>query len=219
LKSQEDAMNRLTAIVLALLTAAAPLSAAAPPDSLQVGQQIRLQTNPPAGAMARNGTFQMPGRSVGRNGEGITVSLEERSATFSMPGHRLEGRLLGADAETLTLRLRGWDEPVTVLRRAVSRLEVRQGGRSREANVWIGAAIGTGVGVALALASFDDESASLGLEPVALGIVGAVGLGIGALAGLATGGRTWTTVDPKANLRLSVVPTRGGVGAALTVGF
>lgn len=212
-------MRTRMALVLAVLVAVSPLPAAEP-EPLRPGQRVRIETAPPPGTDRAGGGHAIPGRPVGRDREGITQVREAGPVTFAAPGRRLEGEVVAFDGEHLRLKLRGWDEPVTVRREAITRLEVRHGGRSRGTAGALGAVVGGAVGALVGLGAGDDDPGlvafSAGDKAAMLGILGAgTGLLIGLVAG---GGDRWESVDP-GGVRVSIGPARGGVAAALEIGF
>jgi len=213
---------RNQAVVLLVLLALPPAVHAAQVEPLRPGQQIRIATVVPPGASPQGGGYQIPGHPVGRNREGVTLPLEGEALTYAVPGRALTGTLLAMDRESLTVKLGGGGEPVTVMRAAITRLEIRQPGRSRGAGAGVGLLVGGAAGALLGLAGGDDDpgivSFSAGDKAAIFGVLGA---GVGALVGFAAGGGgSWVGVDPAAGVRVSVGPARGdGISAQVRIGF
>lgn len=156
------------------------------------------------------------------------------------------GRLMEADAGSLMVQpAKG--EPVMVPLARVERFDRSRGRRSGGKGALRGAAFGLASGAVLGAAvgalgtdtspspacqtppSGDAqwmEAIACGLsggsrgEGAALGavLVGATGAVVGAVVGGIAPGERWERAEPGA-LRLSVMPTRGGVGARLTLSF
>jgi hypothetical protein len=156
------------------------------------------------------------------DGTRVRLKLNETRKSLELPG-KLEGRILSADEESFTVRLRDGREIIVPVR-AIERLQVPVGRHPR----WWGALNGMGIGglvwavlSGVALATCDEnanpEWGCFGWvvvlicgTPVAAGVGGAVGA-------LLPPGERWETRRLQVAVRPVVV--RGGVGVRLTVSF
>lgn len=133
------------------------------------------------------------------------------------PSRVLVGTVRSMNADTLVLAL----DPDSAVERipvaTISRLEVSRGRHVVFWHVWIGAGIGSMLGVAVASSSSSCSNHEIGC--VGAGTVGiGLGLALGALVGLAATSEKW---EPVVVLpRVAVAPlSRRGVGVGLRVGF
>ena len=138
--------------------------------------------------------------------------------------HRLVGRLVAQDDQSLTLQVREDRAPVVVPRTRVTRVEesLRPGRKGHGA--LMGAAVGAGAAAILGVAAGEDCSRDKWLcfsrGEVALGsaiLFAPLGALIG---GLAAPGERWGLVSPGHRVGVSLVPIRGrGIGASISVNF
>lgn len=84
-----------------------------------------------------------------KNGTRVRLWTSSSSAPFI-------GRVTAQDGQSFTLRAEGFDEPVTVERRAISKLERKVGGRTAGRSILNGALVGAGFAMALGLVSGND---------------------------------------------------------------
>jgi hypothetical protein len=144
--------------------------------------------------------------------------------------HRLQGRLLSIDADSVRLLDEVRGRAVSLSRSQVALVQVRDGRRSNVArNAAIGTAVGIGAGLGYSLlksavsgicpapegwdctSNVQPSSASDAVKTAAIG--GAVGLVTGALIGLATHNDAWKTVSPSRATTLLLRPGARGAGA------
>lgn len=132
-------------------------------------------------------------------------------------GAPLVGLLQSTDATSMTLDVAG-QGATTIARSDVVRVELSTGQRSRaRQGLLVGALVGTGLGILLGQSNDSPEGCDgwdCGTSAVLVGAAAGVALGAGVGALLKTEG--WEDVPANA-VRLSFVPARGGVRAALTV--
>jgi len=145
--------------------------------------------------------------------------LRLTTATGDRP---LVGRLVAADAATLTLQAPGQSEPVVVRRAGLTKVEMSAGRHSRGRGALLGAAIGAGAGAvigAVAGAASGDDEGDEAYGAVAGASVTAVLLGsLGAVVGLAVPpSEKWQEL-PLDHVRLTLSPVRGR-GLAVSLGF
>ena len=137
-------------------------------------------------------------------------------AALSKP---LVGTLADVEPGAVYLEVDGFSTPVRVPREFVTKWEESRGyhtqvGRIARRGFFIGAAAG------LALALFSPDGYDLEEEILYLGVpavLGGLGAGLGALAGLSKVER-WEEVEP-APLRVGVLPVPGGVGLSVQWSF
>jgi hypothetical protein len=141
------------------------------------------------------------------------------------PKGHLEGNVAAADSDTLTVRLLGHSQIVTVPRAAITSLRVRQSRTHAGKGALIGAGVGLAAGLGLVIAI---ESGSCGGEDRALCsffdvastvVTTAGGTLIGAVAGGMTHTDRWERVDPR-KLSVAVMPDpHGGIRGRLAIRF
>ncbi len=132
--------------------------------------------------------------------------------------HRLVGRLVAQDDQSLTLQVREDRAPVVVPRTRVTRVEesLRPGRKGHGA--LMGAAVGAGAAAILGVAAGEDCSGDKWLCFSGSAILFAP---LGALiGGLAAPGERWGLVSSGHQIGVSMVPIRGrGIGASISVNF
>jgi len=138
--------------------------------------------------------------------------------------HRLVGRLVAQDEQSLTLQVGEGKPPVVVPRTTVTRVEesLRPGRKGHGA--LIGAAVGVGAAAILGVAAGDDCSRdeSLCYSHGEVALVSAVLLvPLGAVIGaLASPGERWGPVSSGHRVGVSLAPLRGrGIRAAISINF
>jgi hypothetical protein len=179
-----------TAAILALLLAAHDMAWASPPTQVQVGAKVRITTD--------------------RWAEEVSPDGDQPE-----PESRFVGKVLEIDSSTIAIRSKSSDAPVVIPRSAILRLEVSQGS-TRLRNTLIGAGIGTAVSLALAAASNSGcEGGLCGIQYAAYPLLG---LPIGAVVGLLSGGERWVDAS-EPRVELSLTPSRGGVHVAVSLTF
>jgi len=186
---------------------------------LAPGQTVRLTAPkrieiPDVVVVEPDGTTRTFGRSrewAGSEGDpnGKLTPLEVGGRTVQIlkPGSRVVGRLSAVDADTITI-VRG-GKTVSILRGAVTNVEVRRRAGHPGWGALGGFVLGYAIGIAIASESDDWDS----LAWVLLCVPGAV-------AGGVVGHRieSWELVSTE-NVKLGVAPRRGGAVATVTVSF
>jgi hypothetical protein len=151
--------------------------------------------------------------------------------------HRLQGRLVSIDADSVRLLDEVRGRAVSLSRSQVALVQVRDGRRSNVArNAAIGTAVGIGAGLGYSLvksamsgicpapegwdctSNVQSSSSSDAVKTAAIG--GAIGLVTGALIGLATHHDAWKTVSTSQDATLLLRPdARGIAGVGLSIKF
>jgi hypothetical protein len=127
---------------------------------------------------------------------------------------RLTGRLVGGDADHLTVVADGREGTIRVPRSAVTRLEVSLG-RSREDGAVIGAGVGLLAGLVLGAVQHgacDPERQMCDLAWLTPVLTVPLGAGIG----IAAGTEEWTPASPA---HVAATPRRDGMRVALSIRF
>ena len=153
-----------------------------------------------------------------------TGKAQETPLVVPAPKSQLEGDVAAADSDTLTVRLLGRSQIVTVPRAAITSLQVRQS----HSHAGRGALIGAAVPVSFALVCFASEiisptkGANVGATPFglwALIFVAPPEAGLGAIIGSQAHYDRWERIDPR-TLSVAVMPDpRGGIRGRLAVRF
>lgn len=138
--------------------------------------------------------------------------------------HRLVGRLVAQDDQSLTLQVREDKAPVVVPRTTVTRVEESLRPSRKGRGAWIGAAVGAGSAVMLGVLGGDDCSGNnwICFSHTDVALVSAVlFVPLGALIGaLAAPGEHWGPVPSGHRVGASLAPVRGrGVAASISVNF
>jgi hypothetical protein len=187
-----------TMLTLAVLAVAAPT----PPEGIALGSRVRLSAGP---------RVEVPGLFSGtakthssrpyekKNGLLVFHGDDGRREAVIAPGARVEGVLVGAEAEWLHLRRSESGPPYKIARVSVARVEVLVG-RKRAARQ--GAAVGFGVGAAAGIGwaymlsgpEGSDSPRSFAGFAVSAAVLGAGGAGVGALLGLLGTDDDWREV-------------------------
>lgn len=143
----------------------------------------------------------------------------------SLSAKPVVGTVVGWDKETLLLQLPDQELATNVPREGITRLEVSQGRGNRGKTAAIGAIVGASLGLVLLAVTPEDSCDSvnpwscigISKDEIAPAVVG-LGVGVGALLGLASGhGEKWTVV-PTVQLALSA-GRRRHAEIALSVSF
>jgi hypothetical protein len=134
----------------------------------------------------------------------------------------LVGTLVGADGDSLRLRVADRAPIVSVARRTVSQFEVRYGGHSKAGKgALTGFFVGAAAGAIAGFASGDDPpgwfSFTAGQKALVLGLLGsASGALLGAVIGASSHSDRWTSVS-LGRAKVALAPR--GAGLALSVTF
>ena len=156
-----------------------------------------------------------------------TGKAQETPLLVPAPKSHLEGDVAAADGDTLTVRLLGRPQIVTVPRAAIASLQVRQSHTRAGKGALIGGGVGlaAGLGLVIALESGDHCGGNEGPALcTAIGVAGTVATTAGgALSGAVAGGMThtdrWERVDPR-RLSVAVMPDpHGGIRGRLAIRF
>ena len=168
----------------------------------------------------------MTTRVVSPSPAGWPVTGEKVRVTTLKSESRERGVVVQTDAEFLTVSIGSGMAPVRIALASIERLEVARGRRTaaKEGALWggvVAAALGAlavaGIGEALC-----ENATSCGASAegylVGIGIFGAAGAGLGALAGLAIKTDRWERV-PLDRLRVGIRPVADGAGVQVSLGW
>lgn len=164
-----------------------------------------------------------------------TPAVEEGARVRFLPGltvsrsRWIEGTVVSASADSLTLLRAGGREHVSVHRGEIYSLQVSAGHRSTgpslARSVGLGALVGATAGTALGVAAYEaDRGQGLLImrrrDVAAIGAValGAVGAAVGGLVGWQNRGEQWADVPARPGPSVAVRPD-GGVGVSLSLRF
>lgn len=176
-------------------------------------------------AWAQSGAFAVPGSRLRLTTAPAPATANDTTVRVPEEGGILVGTLVGADDDTLTLRLDPTGRSLQVPRLSIRTVEVSTGKRSRRRT---GAIVGAAAGAFLMYATDDpcpesetdcslDSHVGERLGAAALGalVYGFVGWGIGSLFKT----DRWSPAALE-DIRVSLAPTRGrGVALSLSVAF
>ena len=160
----------------------------------------------------------------------LYLSLSDSTSIPRSHDYRLEGTVTSTGGERLTLDYRGQGTALELPFESVTRLEISQGGSSRGASFvkggGVGLLAGAAFGAVVGFASGGDDSGILQIsasEMAAIGAAafGALGMIIGAVVGLATGGERWKEVsEPFRGLTVGILPRQQrGISLSLSQRF
>jgi hypothetical protein len=136
-------------------------------------------------------TLACPVASVSAAGEvvpldlSLTPGMHVRVLAPDISPIKVVGTIRRVDDQSVTLDVPGRNEPVSILREKIARLDVSDGPRSRGIDAAIGAGIGAGIGAAggaLTNSGGHDHFVSTG---AVVGFCAVLGAGLGALIGVA----------------------------------
>lgn len=124
----------------------------------------------------------------------------------------LLGNVVWQDGTSLTLKAKGFEQPVSVTRNTITRIDVSRGRRSRGKSVLYGVAIGVGSALVLGVAAGDDPPNSfLAFTAMQKALVfNILTVPVGALVGaiVGPGPERWTTTTASSKgTHLSVPPS------------
>ena len=151
---------------------------------------------------------------------------QEAPLLVPAPNTQIEGDLAAADSDTLTVRLLGHSQVVTVPRSAITSLQIWQRRSQAGKGFWIGAGVGAVAGLGLVIAGNaahpcegEDRGQCAAFESVAVGAFAIGGGVVGTVAGSMTHTDRWERVDTR-RLSVAVMPDpRGGIRGRLAVRF
>jgi hypothetical protein len=196
------------------------------------GSQVRVSTGgareiPGVVALTKQGVAT-PGAIVAHDSRLVAVQMPDEAIAVALPrpGARPIGRLVAFDDDSVVIRFEGHTVPFRVPRDVITRLEVNRGGRRNVLkSAGIGLAVGALAGVAVGIASGNDEPGLLAFSAGEKAAIAGAGLGVagavvGLVAGVARRGPRWEAVEPGKRVGVFVEPRRnGGARAELRVVF
>lgn len=155
---------------------------------------------------------------IAQDASSVAVGARVRVSTSSA-AEPVIGNVVGLDATTLTLSIKGLAPPTVVARNAITRIEVSRR-RSRGRSVLIGTVTGLGFGALLGLAITDESSWLFDNQAENMTVLGLSGGALGALIGLAAGpGKDQWTTTSLASAGSSGLTPGPGVSARFTLRF
>jgi hypothetical protein len=182
------------AAVLAASPAAARDESPKTLESLQSGDKVRVQTT--SGAFVHD--------------------RDDGCRYRALPDARATGRILTLDDETIELIVDGHRNPVRLTRSAIEAASIRVG-RSRGKPALVAGLVGFGLGFVLGAPCSGDGELLCGME---WGVIVGTVFGVGAaILGASIGSERWEPLGTKGPVKVTLSPTRTGLGARLTLGF
>jgi hypothetical protein len=150
--------------------------------------------------------------------QSLTPGMRVRILAPDHSPSKLIGTVDQVSDSSVTLNVPGRNEPVSILREKIARLDVSEGPRSRGVDSAIGAGIGAGIGAAGCAAGNGSGSGHIVSTGAVAGICALFGGGLGALIGaLIPPGEHWKEISA-ARYRFSFAP-RLDHGADLAVAW
>jgi hypothetical protein len=138
--------------------------------------------------------------------QSLTPGMRVRILAPEVSPHKVIGTVQRVSEDSVTLDVPGRNEPVSILRAKIARLDVSEGPRSRGVDATIGGLLGAGIaaaGCALANGSGRGQIVSTG---AVAGVCALFGSGIGAIIGVAIPpGERWKEVSAT-RYRISFAP-------------
>jgi hypothetical protein len=117
--------------------------------------------------------------------QSLTPGMRVRILAPEVSQSKLIGTVEQVSDDTVTLDVPGRNEPVSIVRRKIARLDVSDGPGSRGVDAGIGAVIGAGVGAAGGALANDSGRGHVVSGGEVAGICALLGAGLGALIGAA----------------------------------
>jgi hypothetical protein len=150
--------------------------------------------------------------------QSLTPGMRVRILTPDLSPSKLIGTLDQVSDSSVTLNVPGRNEPVSILREKIARLDVSDGPRSRGVDSAIGAGIGAGIGAAGCAAGNGSGQGHIVSTGAVAGICALFGGGLGALIGaVIPPGEHWKEISTT-RYRFSFAP-RLDHGADLAVAW
>jgi hypothetical protein len=138
--------------------------------------------------------------------QSLALGMRIRILAPDLSPSKIIGTVRQVSENSVTLEVLGHDEPVSISREKIARLEVSNGPRSRGVDAAIGAGIGVGIGAAGCALTHGSDSGHIVSRGAVTGACSLLGGGLGALIGMAISpGEQWRTVS-QASYRLSFAP-------------
>ena len=126
----------------------------------------------------------------------LTPGMRVRILAPGVSPSKVIGTVEQVGNDSVTLNVPGRDEPVSVLREKIARLDVSDGPRSRGVDAAIGAGIGAGIGAAGGALTNGSGSGHIVSTGAVAGFCALLGAGLGALIGAAIPpGEHWKEVS------------------------
>jgi hypothetical protein len=140
--------------------------------------------------------------------QSLTPGMRVRILAPEVSPHKVIGTVQRVSEDSVTLDVPGRNEPVSVLREKIARLDVSEGPRSRGVDAAIGGVIGAGIGAggcALGNGSGQNDVVRISTGAVA-GVCAVFGAGLGALIGaVIPPGERWKEISAT-RYRISFAP-------------
>jgi hypothetical protein len=217
---------KIRCAVLAVLTVAGPaLAADDEAPTLATGATLRIKAPKtleiPGLLSAAEGKVTWTAVSVPGDKSRLAARLDGSPELIAVPqpGESLRARLISVDPAGLVVTLERSGERVMIPREAIARLEVSRGPASRPKRALLGAAIGLGVGLALAgVTSAGCEGWGCSTSTAALFGTPLLGLA-GGVGGLISPGERWQTFPRDQPLTRSANRPQGGLGVRFSFSF
>jgi hypothetical protein len=148
--------------------------------------------------------------------QSLTPGMRVRILAPELSPSKLIGTVHQVSDNSVSLDVPGRNEPVSILREKIARLDVSEGPRSRGVDAAIGAVIGAGIGAAGCAAGNGSGQGHIVSTGAVAGVCALFGSGIGALIGVAIPpGERWKEIAAT-RYRISFAP-RLDHGADLAV--
>ena len=218
-------MKSRYAVLAALMLASPVLADADDAPTLTAGATLRIKApktlDIPGVLTATEGKVTWTAVSVPGDESRLAARLDGSSELIAVPqpGESLRARLISVDPAGLVVTLERSGERVMIPREAIARLEVSRGPASRPKRALLGAAIGLGVGLALAgVTSAGCEGWDCSTSTVVLFGTPLLGLA-GGVAGLVSPGERWQTFPRDQSLTRSGNRLQGGLGVRFSFSF
>ena len=150
--------------------------------------------------------------------QSLTPGMRVRILAPEVSPHKVIGTVQRVSEDSVTLDVPGRNEPVSVLREKIARLDVSEGPRSRGVDSAIGAGIGAAVGAAGCAAGNGGGQGKIVSTGAVAGFCALLGGGLGALIGaVIPPGERWREISAT-RYRVTFAP-RLDHGAALAVAW
>jgi hypothetical protein len=138
--------------------------------------------------------------------QSLTPGMRVRILAPEVSPHKVIGTVQRVSEDSVTLDVPGRNEPVSVLREKIARLDVSEGPRSRGVDAAIGGVIGAGIGAGGCAAGNGGGKGQIVSTGAVAGVCALLGGGLGALIGaLIPPGEHWKEISA-ARYRFSFVP-------------
>lgn len=150
--------------------------------------------------------------------QSLTPGMRVRILAPEVSAHKVIGTVQRVSEDSVTLEVPGRNEPVSVLREKIARLDVSEGPRSRGVDAAIGGVIGAGIGAGGCAAGNGSGQGHIVSTGAVAGVCALLGGGLGALIGaVIPPGEHWREISA-ARYRVTFAP-RLDHGADLAVAW